>query len=83
MPIFKDYRLADNKIYILSSFKKQGKYETFIYDFSGKLLKKTFLPLVESDDITTLYPFDIKDNKIYQLVLDEDEDQFMLCINDI
>jgi hypothetical protein len=83
MPIFKDYRLADNKIYILSSFKKQGKYETFIYDFSGKLLKKTFLPLLESDEITSLYPFDIKDNKIYQLVLDEDEDQYMLCITDI
>jgi hypothetical protein len=79
MPIFKDYRLADNKIYILSNFKKDGKFETFIYDFSGKLLKKTFILLVESD-MLTLYPFYIKDNKIYQLVMDEDEEEFKLRI---
>jgi hypothetical protein len=82
MPIFKDYRLADDKIYILSNFKKDGKFETFIYDFSGKLLKKTFIPLVESD-MLTLYPFYIKDNKIYQLVMDEDEEEFRLHITEI
>lgn len=82
MPIFKDYRLEDNKIYILSNFKKDGKFETFIYDFSGKLLKKTFIPLVESD-MLTLYPFYIKDNKIYQLVMDEDEEEFKLHITEI
>ncbi|UCH94731.1 MAG: hypothetical protein JSV88_31340 [Candidatus Aminicenantes bacterium] len=82
MPIFKDYRLADNKIYILSNFKKDGKFETFIYDFSGKLLKKTFIPLVESD-MLTLYPFYIKDSKIYQLVLGEDEEEFFLRITNI
>jgi hypothetical protein len=81
MPIFKDYRLDDDKIYILSNFKKDGKFETFIYDFSGKLLKKTFLPLVESD-ILTLYPFTIHDGKVYQLVSDED-DQFKLRISKI
>lgn len=82
MPIFKDYRLADDKIYILSNFKKDGKFETFIYDFSGKLLKKTFIPLVESD-MLTLYPFYIKDNKIYQLFMDEDEEEFKLHITEI
>jgi hypothetical protein len=82
MPIFKDYRLADDKIYILSNFKKDGKFETFIYDFSGKLLKKTFIPLVESD-MLTLYPFSIKDNKIYQLVMDEEEEEFKLHITEI
>jgi hypothetical protein len=30
LPIFKDYRLANDKIYILSNFKKDGKFETFI-----------------------------------------------------
>jgi hypothetical protein len=82
MPIFKDYRLADDKIYILSNFKKDGKFETFIYDFSGKLLKKTFIPLVESD-MLTLYPFSIKDNKIFQLVMDEEEEEFKLHITEI
>ncbi len=82
MPIFKDYRLADDKIYILSNFKKDGKFETFIYDFSGKLLEKTFITLVESD-MLTLYPFSIQDNKIYQLVLDEDEEEFNLHITEI
>jgi hypothetical protein len=83
MPIFKDYRLAGNKIYIFSNFKKEDKYETFIYDFSGKLLQKTYLPLVESDTIMSVFPFDIHDNKIYQLVLDESNDQYKIQISNI
>jgi hypothetical protein len=82
MPVFKDYRLDQGKIYIFSNFKKENKYETFIYDFSGKLLKKTYLPLLESDSIMSLYPYDIKDNKIYQLVFDEEDDQFEIFITE-
>lgn len=82
LPLFNYYRLDDNKIYIISNFKKQNSYETFIYDFSGKLIKKTFIPLVDQD-LFNVYPFCIKKGKIYQLVEDEDEEGFLLKITKI
>lgn len=82
MPIFKDYRLADDKIYILSNFKKDGNYETFVYDFAGKLLKKTFISLPH-DDFLTPYPFDIQNGNIYQLVHDEEDDEYKLTVTAI
>jgi len=82
LPIFNYYRLADDKIYIFSNFKKDEKYETFIYSFDGTLIKKTFLPL-ENLDIFNIYPFDIKNSKLYQLVYDEDEEEMKLIITKI
>jgi hypothetical protein len=82
LPIFNFYRLADNKIYIFSNFKKDGKYETFIYGFDGKLVKRTFL-FLEDLDILNVCPFDIKNSKIYQLVYNEDEEKMKLIITKI
>ncbi len=82
LPVFNFYRLADDRIYIFSNFKKDGKYETFIYDFDGKLVKKTFLYL-EDLDILNVCPFDIKNNKIHQLVYNEDEEKMELIITKI
>lgn len=82
LPIFNYYRLANDKIYIFSSFKKDGKYETFIYNFDGILIKKTLL-FLENLDIFNVYPFDIKNSKIYQLVYNEDEEEMKLIIKKI
>ena len=70
----------DDKIYVISNFKKENKYETFIYNFSGKLLKKTFVPLADQD-LFNVYPFCIKNGKIYQLI--EDEEGVILTIRKI
>jgi hypothetical protein len=80
LPLFNYYRLDDGKVYIISNFKKENKYETFIYSFSGKLLKKTFIPLVDQD-LFNVNPFCIKNGKIYQLI--EDEESVILKITKI
>lgn len=82
MPLFKDYRISGAEIYVFSSFKKDGKYETFIYDLSGKFIKKTFLKIHDMD-ILTFYPFAISDHKIYQLVWNEEDEVSRLEISPI
>lgn len=82
LPLFNYYRLDDGKIYIISSFKRVNAYETFIYDFSGKFLKKTHLPLVDQD-LFNVYPFCINKGKIFQLVEDDDEEGTILKITKI
>ena len=82
LPLFNFYHLADNKIYIFSNYKKDDKYETFIYDFDGKLIRKLFLP-IKNLDIFNAVPFDIKDGKIFQLVFDEESEEMKLEIEKI
>ncbi len=80
LPLFNTYCLSNDKIYIISNFKKDNKYETFEYDFNGKLIKKFFIPL-KSLDVFSAVPFDIHNNKLYQLVFDEENEELKLIID--
>lgn len=82
LPLLKEYRVADGKVFVVSSFKENGKYESFIYDMDGKLLKKVGLPLKDKD-MLEVYPFTIADGKIYQLVENEDEEEWMLEVTGV
>lgn len=82
LPLFNHYRLTEDKIYIISSYREKGKYETFIYDYQGNLLRKIFIPLV-NQDIFDVSPFGIKNNKIYQLIWNEEEEEIRLRITEL
>ncbi|MFC2155622.1 hypothetical protein ACFLRB_03930 [Acidobacteriota bacterium] len=71
-PEIRWYTISDQKIYILTYKKEDGKSEFLVFDISGKFLKKVFLPLVELDDIQ-FYPFTICQKALYQLVENENE----------
>lgn len=81
LPLMMDYRVSDDRVYIISNSREDQKYETFIYDLKGTLLKKTLIPLIEKD-ILEVYPFTIKNGKIYQLVENEDEEEWELHVED-
>ncbi len=81
-PIVKNYHISDNKIYVLT-YKKKGKSSEFVvFDLNGKFLKKIMFPL---NHITLLEtsPYTIFNGKIYQLILDEDDDKWNLHIDDL
>lgn len=82
LPLMKDYRVADNRLYVVSSKKEGDSYESFIYDLSGNQLKKVYLPLADKD-MLEVYPFAIKDGKIYQLVENADDEEWELHVNEI
>jgi hypothetical protein len=82
LPLMKDYRVSDDKVYIISNKQENKKYESFIFDLKGKLLKKTLLHLIDKD-ILEVYPFAIKNGKIYQLIENEDQEEWELHVTEI
>ncbi len=82
LPEYRDYRIDENNVYVISNFRKDGKYEMLVYSLNGKMLKKTFIPLAEKD-LLNVFPFDIRDGKLFQVVTDDDEEECKLVVNKI
>jgi hypothetical protein len=81
LPLRKADRISDGKYYIITSSKKDGKYETLVYDLKGKFLNKTLLPLKDKD-LIDLYPFTIYKGKIYQVIKNKNK-EWELIVNNI
>ncbi len=81
-PMIKTYHISDNKLYILT-YKREGKNSEFIIlDINGKFIKKVMFPLSDVNFLETC-PYTIFKGKIYQLILDEDSDQWELHIDEL
>jgi hypothetical protein len=72
-PDYKTFLVSNQRIYVQTFKKKDGKTGFLIFDLDGKYLKTTFLPLVYQD-IMTPYLFTIDGGKLYQLAENEDEE---------
>jgi hypothetical protein len=57
--------------------KKDETDEFFIYNFNGQFLKRLFLPAAYLDGLRPC-PTYIKDNKLYQLIENEEEEEWEL-----
>lgn len=62
--------LDNDKIYVLTYKRREGKNEFYILDINGKLLQKTFMPIKTANGVSPL-PFTVKSGKLYQLVDNE------------
>ncbi len=80
-PAIRDMRVADNKIYAVTYRIKDDKSEVLIFNINGNFIRTVYMPIQEQD-IRLFYPYEIKGNKLYQLVESDDED-FELIINNI
>lgn len=81
---FKDYFpaiqlfLIDNdKIYIPTYRQQKEDYELFIYGTNGKFLKQVYFPL-KYIDVLQPYPFTIKNNILYQLIENDENEVWEL-----
>ena len=81
-PAIQGYQPYDGKLYVHTYNKKGEKTEFYVYDGNGKLIKKTYLPLVKKD-VQTLYPFYIDNEKLYRLIENEDVEEWELHITDV
>ena len=72
-PDYKTFLVLNQRIYVQTFKKKDGKTGFLVFDLDGKYLKTTFLPLVYQD-IMTPYLFTIDGGKLYQLAENEDEE---------
>ena len=72
---------AQDNLYVMTWKRKNEKNEILILDATGKLKKKIMLPVAYQNALRPA-PFVIRDNQLYQLVENEDED-WELHINPI
>ena len=76
-PAIQDFRINDDKIYVFTFKEVAGKREVVISDIRGNFLKKTYLPAREMNP-ERLSPFSIHRNTFYQLVFNEDTENWEL-----
>jgi len=76
-PAIRDMMVDNGHVCVITYRRQQEKNEFFIYDLEGKLLKKTFLPLQVYDGVS-LFPYSIKNNYLYQLIDNEDTEEWEL-----
>jgi len=81
-PSIRSIGMGDNKVFVYTYREKDGKTEFFIFDMSGKLLKTTYLPL-KGGMAHYQNPYNFANGKMYQLVENEDEEEWELHITEI
>jgi hypothetical protein len=76
-PAIQFFYVDNQKVYIQTYLKKDETYEFFIYNFKGQFLKRLFLPVAYLDGLRPC-PTYIKDNKLYQVIENEEEEEWEL-----
>jgi hypothetical protein len=76
-PAIHIFYVDNQKVYIKTYLKKDETYEFFIYNFNGQFLKRLFLPVAYLDGLLPC-PTYIKDNKLYQVIENEEEEMWEL-----
>ena len=78
----RDFFVDKNTVYVQTYDKTDNGVKFLIFNTSGKFIKETILPL-ESINILDFYPYFIKSNTLYQIVENEDEEEWELHISKI
>ena len=88
-PAIRTVYAADNKIYVRTYREKESKSEFFVFDSDGRFMKKVFLSIAPSSAKNAypyLYdssPFTIKNGNLYQLILDEETEEWALHVQPV
>ena len=78
LPAIYIFRVADNRIYIITYRKRENKTEFYILDLKGKILKKGFV------HFNWQYPrYAVLNGKMLQLIKNEDTNQWELKITQL
>lgn len=80
-PYYKTFLVDGKKLYVQTYRKKEGKTEFLIFSLDGSFIRETYLPLFYKDLITP-YLYAINSDKLYQLVLNKDVDEYELHVTD-
>ncbi|MCX6578599.1 MAG: hypothetical protein NT166_00265 [Candidatus Aminicenantes bacterium] len=81
-PPVRDYRVANEKVYVFPFNKKEGKSQVFIFDMKGKLLKTLPVEMIEKNPLD-FYPFAVENDKLYQAIENIDGESWELRVTDI
>ncbi|MDQ1354167.1 MAG: hypothetical protein QG657_4476 [Acidobacteriota bacterium] len=81
-PPVRDYRVANEKVYVFPYYKKAGKSQVYIFDLKGKLLKTVPVEMSEKNPLD-FYPYAVENDKLYQAIEDIDNESWQLRVTDI
>ena len=82
LPMILGFAASDSKIYIVTSYQKDTSSRILTYDENGKLIQDKYYPFAFKNFLE-VSPFVVKNNKIYQLAENEDEEEWELHITNI
>lgn len=68
------------KLYIITFKKQEGGVECFLYTPEGTFIQKLHIPLI-SENILQYYPYTIHNGSLYQLIENEDTEEWELHVN--
>jgi len=81
-PAIQAIKVRDGKIYVQTYKNQNGKCEFYVFNQAHELEKKVMVPL-KMANAREYFPYSIKNSKIYQVVEDEEGEDWFLIVNDI
>jgi hypothetical protein len=81
-PKIRHFLVSGKKIYVLTYNDVKEKKEFLIYDLSGKFLGKKLVPLQEMN-VLELCPYTIFNGKLYQIIENEESEEWELRIDSL
>lgn len=82
-PAIKNFAINGDRIYVITYHEnKKGHKECLVLDLKGNLLKRTHVPVTDSQ-ILQLSPFAVHNGAIHQLTEDIDEEEWSLNITKV
>ena len=85
LPAVKTFAFSEDKLYVQTYNKKDKKTEFYVFTPTGEFLERVFLPIIGEEEFTyqlqTIYEF--KNGKLYQLVENEDTEEWEVHINNL
>ena len=81
-PVIADFFVDDDTIYVMTWKKENGSNEFFTYDMKGKFKKRLLIPIKYETELNA-YPTSIKKGKLYQLVENENKEEWEFHVSEI
>jgi hypothetical protein len=81
-PVIASFYVDDDTIYVMTWKKENGSNEFFTYDMKGKFKKRLLIPIKYETELTA-YPMTIKKGKLYQLVENENKEEWEFHVSEI
>jgi hypothetical protein len=82
LPAIRSILAADSRIYVLTYREVNHRNELLVFDLKGRFLQTLLLPLHRTDTLS-IPPFTIADSKLYQLIENEDTEEWELHLTPI
>ncbi len=78
-PLIRFFMVDEKQIYVVTHEEKDGLYKCVTLDLEGKITGQYWLPLTFAD-LKTAFPFKIRNNTLYQLLDDPEEETWKLKV---